>query len=609
MDRRDFLKNASIISILPSAAGTQLLRTADPATRHRRRRVRPGDPSWPSEATWHRLRQEVQGRLIKIESPLDVCVSSSHEAACEELFAQLRNPFHIGNKPALTQTSGWVDAWQSAPSVYAVAAEETADVVAAVNFAREQNLRLVVKGGGHSYQGRSCSPDSLLVWTRPMNEIALHDAFVPQGCAGKHAPEPAVTIEAGAVWMEAYTAVTTEAGRYVQGGGCTTVGVAGLIQSGGFGSFSKKYGLAASGLLEAEVVTADGAVRIANACMNPDLFWALKGGGGGSFGVVTKVTLRTRELPAYFGGVFGAVKAQSDTAFRDLIAHTMDFYRDHLFTPHWGEQLRFGPDNVLQIGMLFQGLNQEQAEGTWQPFLDWIGERPQDFAFEMPIMIVALPARHFWDASFLKEHAPQFIVTDDRPDAPEGNFFWAGDQGQTGWFMHGFRSIWLPESLLEEGQQGSLVDALFVGSRHWGISLHFNKGLAGAPGEERAAAEDTAMNPAVLDAFALAIIASGESPAFPGISGREPDETTARRNADAIDRAMNELATVVAHPGSYLSESDFFEDDWKQSFWGSNYSILARVKEKYDPDGLFFIHNGIGSENWSADGFTRLKGD
>ena len=112
--------------------------------------------------------------------------------------------------------------------------------------------------------------------------------------------------------MPVYEAVTTQAGRYVQGGGCTTVGVAGLIQSGGFGSFSKAYGLAAAGLLEAEIVTADGAVRIANACTHPDLFWGLKGGGGGSLGVVTKLTLRTRELPDHFGAVFGTIRATSD---------------------------------------------------------------------------------------------------------------------------------------------------------------------------------------------------------------------------------------------------------------------------------------------------------
>src|SRR5580700_9505494 len=100
-----------------------------------------------------------------------------------------------------------------------------------------------------------------------------------------------------ALWLPTYDAVTTRAGRYVQGGGCATVGVAGLIQSGGFGSFSKNYGMAAASLLQAEVVTADGKVLIANGCTNPDLFWALKGGGGGSLGVVTKVTLATYDLP------------------------------------------------------------------------------------------------------------------------------------------------------------------------------------------------------------------------------------------------------------------------------------------------------------------------
>ena len=294
------------------------------------------------------LRREVRGRLITVESPLTACQTAPEGASCTEVFKALKNPYYIGDQPALTQTSGWVDAWTSAPSVYAVAAAETADVVAAVNFAREHHLRLVVKGGGHSYQGTSNSADSLLIWTRAMNGIVLHDAFVPQGCAGTLAPQPAVTVGAGAIWMHVYDAVTTQAGRYVQGGGCTTVGVAGLIQSGGFGSFSKTYGLAAAGLLEAEVVTADGAVRIANACTNPDLFWALKGGGGGSFGVVTRLTLRTRELPDYFGGVFGTIKANSETAFRRLTARIIGFYHDHLFNRHWGEQIRFEPGNTRQ---------------------------------------------------------------------------------------------------------------------------------------------------------------------------------------------------------------------------------------------------------------------
>jgi hypothetical protein len=138
--------------------------------------------------------------------------------------------------------------------------------------------------------------------------------------------------------------------------------------------------------------------------------------------------------------------------------------------------------------------------------------------------------------------------------------------------------------------------------------LHFNKGLAGAPAEELAAAKDTAMNPAVLEAFALAIIAAGEPPAFPGMPGHEPDVAAARRHAGEIGKSMDELLKVVTQPGSYVSESDFFERFWQQSFWGSNYPRLLAAKREYDPTGLFFVHHGVGSEEWSADGFTRRAG-
>ena len=151
-----------------------------------------------------------------------------------------------------------------------------------------------------------------------MRAVQLHDRFVPRGAAGLAGPEAAVSVGAGAIWMDVYDAVTTTAGRYVQGGGCTTVGVAGLVQGGGFGAFSKGFGTAAANLLEAEVVTADGAVRTANAAQNPDLFWALKGGGGGTFGAVTRLTLRTHPLPAYVGAVRTMITAASDAAHATL---------------------------------------------------------------------------------------------------------------------------------------------------------------------------------------------------------------------------------------------------------------------------------------------------
>ena len=116
------------------------------------------------------------------------------------------------------------------------------------------------------------------------------------------------------------------------------------------------------------------------------------------------------------------------------------------------------------------------------------------------------------------------------------------------------------------------------------------------------------MNPAVLDAFALAIIAAGKGQIYPGIPGHEPDLAAARKDATAVDRAMNELRKIAPCAGSYVSESNYFEPSWQESFWGSNCARLQSVKAKYDPDGLFFVHHGVGSEDWSDDGFTRLAG-
>ena len=153
-----------------------------------------------------------------------------------------------------------------------------------------------------------------------------------------------------------------------------------------------------------------------------------------------------------------------------------------------------------------------------------------------------------------------------------------------------------------------MTEALFASGQRLGVSLHFNKGLAGAGANDLAAARDTAMNPAVLDAFALAIIAGGGPPTFAGLPGPAPDLGDARRRARAINIAMDELLKIAPNPGSYVSESDFFERSWQQSFWGPNYARLAAVKRNYDPAGLFFVHQGVGSEEWSADGFVRLTG-
>jgi len=387
----------------------------------------------------------------------------------------------------------------------------------------------------------------------------------------------------------------------VQGGGCTSVGVAGLVQSGGFGSFSKGFGSAAAGLLEAELVTADGRVRTVNACTDPDLYWALKGGGGGSFGVVTRLTLRTHDLPEFFGAAWGKIRAQSDDAFRRLLTRFFEFYATSLLNPHWGEQVGIGPENTLEISMVCQGLDPRQAPEAWQPFFSWVNASRELTVIDK-LGARATPARHWWDIA-----GNPSMVPDKRPGARAHHGWWQGDQDQVGAFLHGYDSVWLPAALLEPAERPHLVDALFAGSRYQQIGLHFNKGLAGAPPAAIAASQNTATNPAVTSAFALAIIANGEGPLYPGMGSTPSDPAAAHADARAVDQAIAQLRRIVPDAGSYVSESNYFNASWQQAFWGKNYARLRAVKDRYDPDGLFTVHHGVGSEEWSADGFTRLS--
>jgi len=601
MQRRELIKLAASSAILP------LLRPLKVWGSPPGKRVRPSDPRWPSEAEWERLRREVEGNLVRPQPLLAECVVDAKSTECAAVLGRLKNPYYIGDQPSGTQISGWLGAWKPEPSAYAMAAHSANDIVAAVNFGRKYNLRLVVKGGGHSYQGTSNSIDSLLVWTRPMNRIVHHDAFIPKGCESILAPVPAVTVDAGAMWMDVYDAVTTKRGRYVQGGGCATVGVAGLIQSGGFGSFSKKFGTAAGSLLEARVATADGKLRTVNQRIDPELFWALKGGGGGSFGVVTNLTLATHELPEFFGWAEGTITAASDSQFHSLLTKFIEFYSKSLFNPHWGESVHVGKDNSLKLSMVCQGLDPASAREVWAPFITWLQASPSSFKLITELNVGSAPARGWWDVQGRLLHSPSSIMMDDRANSSSTHAWWTSDKEQVGAYMYGYDSIWLPASLLDRSRQPAIVDALFSASRQFGVALHFNKGLAGAPPDAINRARNTAMNPDALDAFALAIIATGGPSRYPGLPVVTQDAQQAKEESKSIDSAAAVLRALVPMAGSYVSESNFFNSNWKEAFWGSNISRLERAKSKFDPDGLFFVHHGVGSEQWSPDGFTRLR--
>lgn len=608
LNRRDFLRlTAAATGLAATACGGRVpLDAAMAASPRPAARVRPGDRGWPTAAQWEALSQRVGGRLRTVADPLEACRLAPGSAEAEKVARDMRNPFYVQAQAGGTESSGWIDGWVSVPSARVVEVRCAADVAAAVDFARSHHLRLVVKGGAHSYLGQSCAPDSLLVWTHGFDGVALHDAFVPRGAPLGTAPVEAVSVEAGASWLQVFDRVVVRAKRYVQGGGCTSVGVAGHLQTGGFGSYSKRFGMSAAGIIELELVTSDGQIRTVNRFQDADLFWAWKGAGA-AFGIATRVTLRTPPLPDTFGSARGVIKARTDADFKALVEAFLAMYRDDLMNPHWGEQAGLEAGNRLSLALSCQGLSQTEAEKALQPLADYVAGH-KALSWEKPLKVSVVPAWQQWSYARLSKVRPSPIIEDDRPGSPPGRFWWKGDAGQVSLFWAGYESAWLHQRLLEAAALPALARALVAASRLRTVALHFNKGLAGAPQAARDEVRtQMCINPIAADAFCLVIIGDGQQGRWRGVAGREPDDADLRQRAKRVSDAMRCIRAVAPDGGGYASEMSYHASDWREAAWGPHYPRLLALKERYDPVGLFVGHHYVGSERWSPDGFTPVS--
>src|SRR5215207_1023736 len=189
----------------------------------------------------------------------------------------------------------------------------TADVVAALEFARSAGLEVSVRGGGHNVAGRAVTDGGVMISLADMTEVAVDPASATAVAQG------------GATWAELNTA-TGEHGLAVTGGVISTTGIAGLTLGGGLGWLMGKHGLAADNLLSVELVTAGGDVVRASEDENDDLFWAVRGGGG-NFGVVTWFEFRMHELTTIYGGLVAhPLNAAADAyrRYREVTAAASD---------------------------------------------------------------------------------------------------------------------------------------------------------------------------------------------------------------------------------------------------------------------------------------------
>ena len=261
----------------------------------------PGDGCWPSQSDWNTFNQSVGGRLvatIPLASPCHNDVFAAYNATeCQYLQNNWWFPdIHIATSnsimaPFFANQSCDPFAALNASCVvgtlvqYSVNASSVSDCQKTIRFAQQHNIRLVIRNTGHDYYGKSTGAGGLAIWTHSLRNTSIIDYESPY-YSGK-----AIKMGAGVQVSDAYAATHSE-GLVACGGDSPSVGVAGgWTQGGGHGPLASRFGLGADQALEWEVVTAGGEYVVATPTNNySDLYWALSGGGGGTYGVVYSLT-------------------------------------------------------------------------------------------------------------------------------------------------------------------------------------------------------------------------------------------------------------------------------------------------------------------------------
>jgi FAD/FMN-containing dehydrogenase len=273
--------------------------------------------------------------------------------------------------------------------------QSTADVIDAVNLGRDAGVEVAVRGGGHNVAGLGTTDGGLMIDLQPMKGIHVDPK------------SRRVRAQPGLSWNE-YNRATHAFGLATTGGVISTTGIAGLTLGGGIGWTMGKFGMAVDNLTSAEVVTADGQVRTASADDEPDLFWAIRGGGG-NFGVATSLEYQAHPLSTILGGLIAFPLPDAQKLF--------DFYRDFtvdlpddlttfcaLVHAPDGSGLKISAAGVCHCGDLATAENDVKALRTvTTPLIDMIGPMPYPVVNTMLDAGFPKGARNYWKSAFFKE--------------------------------------------------------------------------------------------------------------------------------------------------------------------------------------------------------------
>ncbi|QKX54826.1 uncharacterized protein TRUGW13939_01915 [Talaromyces rugulosus] len=518
-----------------------------------------GDECWPEDISWQAFNATVGGHLIRSLPSAAVCHQGPFHniQACNSTEQNWDNSFWRTNQSGaytalLWETGEYGQCYlddidkpcdQGRVPYYSVNAHNVQDIQASVKFARERDLYLVIKNTGHDHLGRSSGKGSFAIWTHNLKGIDWHESFVPEGAGVGTSGIPAVTIQPGEQWLDVYRAAA-EKSVIVVGGSARTVGAAGgYVLGGGHSPFAHYHGLAADNVLEMTIVSADGTHRTINNHTDSDYFWALRGGGGSSWGVVTSVTYKTHPIPQSF--IFGLVQinSTSNDTFKRVAKESLQLIPKITqagFTGYADIEGGFSALFVQPNGTV-ENFNRTFAPlesladvpgvsalitsfpGSWNMYLD-------DFLHDPNIATNIQDASRLLTADVLEnktDELVEFILENG------GGFNWIGHANNDERDNTAVHEIWKKSH------------GVFSASVDWADSA--------------SAAEK-------------------------------------HQKRELLVHLSNRLTDIVGEDGgTYVNEANPYEPNWQQVFWGDKYQRLLSIKRRVDPTNLFVCNRCVGT--------------
>ncbi|KAJ7878054.1 FAD-binding domain-containing protein [Mycena leptocephala] len=541
----------------------------------------PGSSGYPTPAAWDAFNKTISGRLVGVVPSAKYCASLP--GGCTD--AQWGSALFRSTIPGATDQFNWEQGYDLKPPslclrnsttttcgqgdvpLYSVEAETAADIQAAVKFSSAHDLRLVIKSTGHDYLGRSTAPNSLLVRTSNFKNISFSDSFF----IGSKNIGSVVTMGSG-VYSHTLYEKGKAAGKIAVGGAAATVANAGgYVQGAGHSALSPTFGLGADNVVEFRIVIASGELLQVNSISHPDLFYALRGGGAGSWGIIVSATFRT----------FPTFNATSSLIILAAANHTI---LSSITTLH--AQHIFDWDSV-RAGQYFWAVTNGTGSDAFSAFA--LNTYMPDTTPEQSLALLS----PFLNASLALPGV--FLLSQNFTYGDINDALFQPDDGVGFNTVLGSRLIPAATYRHSPGAVGKAYEKLLAG----GATQILGHLVAGGKVAENVNIS-SAVHPAWRTAKTHLVVSSSwdDSASLAEI----------REIRNFFQTTQVPILEEITGPrtAAYSNEADSLEPNFQTTFFGPNYAKLSSIKKKYDPNDLFIVGAGVGSERWDEWGLCQV---